>query len=410
MTKNYFAPRPLPLALQALLLLTISLFAISCHSENKKNDDQLLTFDLRELPKTSTVTLSQLGFDDIEYIPLETNDSSVITGTNDIFMPIKIIVGKKFYIVKRHKTLLSFRDNGQFVTRIGTVGRGPNEFTVAHDADVDEKSQQIYLLARWQKKFFVYSENGQLLRTFPLLISPNEFCFYGNRILCYSENHMGDIENSFDLIDSSGLIEKSFPNKYPFKNHDAYGINHENLSYHFYNRLFKKEVYSDTVYEFKNMNFKPHLVIEVGEKLITPKARTEFDGLYLGKNFISPFKLFEFGDYVYYEFMYRIVIPDDILIYSFIGSKKNNFQALIKTDQGIINDLDGGPAIQPRTVKDDNTIIALVDVMQFKKHIASEEFRNSKTKYPEKKIELEKLAASLKETDNPVLVLVRLKK
>ncbi len=39
----------------------------------------------------------------------------------------------------------------------------------------------------------------------------------------------------------------------------------------------------------------------------------------------------------------------------------------------------------------------------------SEEFRNSKLVYPEKKKELEKIAYSLKETDNPVLVLVRLK-
>ncbi len=40
----------------------------------------------------------------------------------------------------------------------------------------------------------------------------------------------------------------------------------------------------------------------------------------------------------------------------------------------------------------------------------SEEFRNSKPVYPEKKRELEKLANSLKETDNPVLILVSLKK
>jgi len=38
------------------------------------------------------------------------------------------------------------------------------------------------------------------------------------------------------------------------------------------------------------------------------------------------------------------------------------------------------------------------------------EFKNSSPEYPEKKKELEKLANTLKETDNPVLVLVRLKK
>jgi len=84
--------------------------------------------------------------------------------------------------------------------------------------------------------------------------------------------------------------------------------------------------------------------------------------------------------------------------------------ALFNTDQGIINDLDGGPDILPKTIKNDNTIIGLVDVLKLKAHISSESFRKSTPKYPEKKKELEKLAKSLKETDNPVLILVSLKK
>jgi len=47
---------------------------------------------------------------------------------------------------------------------------------------------------------------------------------------------------------------------------------------------------------------------------------------------------------------------------------------------------------------------------QIKAHVGTETFINSSPKYPEKKKELEKLANSLKETDNPVLVMVRLKR
>jgi hypothetical protein len=158
------------------------------------------------------------------------------------------------------------------------------------------------------------------------------------------------------------------------------------------------------------MDFKPHLVIEVGEKLITPDDRSKHDGMYIAKNFISQLNLFEFGDYIYYEFIYRFVLPEDVLIYSFIGSKKSNFRALINTGQGIINDLDGGPNILPKTIKDDNTIIAWMDPLKLKAHVASEVLKNSTPKYPEKKKELEKLADNLKETDNPLLVLVKLKK
>ena len=99
-----------------------------------------------------------------------------------------------------------------------------------------------------------------------------------------------------------------------------------------------------------------------------------------------------------------------ILIYSFIGSKKNNYKALINSGQGIVNDLDGGPNILPKTIKDDITIIALVDALQLKTHVSSEAFKNSTPIYPEKKKELEKLANNLKETDNSILILVKLKK
>jgi hypothetical protein len=58
----------------------------------------------------------------------------------------------------------------------------------------------------------------------------------------------------------------------------------------------------------------------------------------------------------------------------------------------------------------DSTMAMYVNVKQLKEHIASNDFKNGLTKYPEKKKELEKLADSLKETDNHILMIVKLKK
>ena len=52
----------------------------------------------------------------------------------------------------------------------------------------------------------------------------------------------------------------------------------------------------------------------------------------------------------------------------------------------------------------------LLFVFNLKVHVSGNEFKNKVNIYPEKKKDLEKLANSLKETDNPVLVLVSLKK
>lgn len=398
-----------------IIILIFVSTGYGCQNVKHVSDSGIVTFDLKELPEISDLKLTDLGFTDIEYFPLETSEQSVISFTDNIFLgptpPIKIVVGEGFYLIQQFNTILKFREDGSFLTKIGTAGRGPEEFTVAHDINFNIEDRNIYLVSGWQKKFNVYSENGEFLRTFQMpLYALTEFSFVDNNILCYGENHMGNIENSYMLLDTNGTVLKGFPNNYPFKNHDAFVLRSENLFYKFNNQLFKKEAYSDTIYVYKEMVFKTHLVIEVGKKLITPDVRSMYNGMDIAKNYIQQLNLFEFGDYIYYDFIYRFALPDVLLTYSFIGSKKNNFQALFNRSEGIINDLDGGPNILPRTVKDDNTIIALVDAVQLKSHVASETFKNSSPKYPEKKKELEKLANSLLETDNPILVLVKLRK
>ncbi|MFZ2338467.1 MAG: hypothetical protein WAW07_01955 [Bacteroidales bacterium] len=151
------------------------------------------------------------------------------------------------------------------------------------------------------------------------------------------------------------------------------------------------------------------MIIDVGKKQVTPKVRSESDMLEINANYIQPMNLLEFGDFIYYALVNKFV-QGDVRLFGYIGSKVGNYQGIFNLGDGINNDLDGGPNILPLTTKDDNTIISLIDAIDLKKHVASEAFRKSKPLYPGKKKELEKLASSLKETDNPVLVLVRLKK
>ena len=393
-------------------MLIISLIIISCQSANNKDKSQIRTFDLKELPKISEIKLSDLGFVDIEYIPLETNEQSAIGRFGLRAVTDRFIVGNSFYIIKQFNAIVKYRDDGSFETRIGTVGRGPTEFQVAHDIDLNKENHKIYLVSGFQEKFNVYSESGEYVKTFKSPFhAPIQFRFDNNEILCYFENLQGNIENSFVVIDTMGRIIKNFPNKYPFSlnKKGGVGVGRENLFYQFNNQLFKKEVYSDTIYVFEDMVFKPHIVIQVGDRLLTPEARAQYDLFYLGENYIRPIHLFEFGDYIYYEYTYRVIPQTNNIRYGFIGSKTNDFRAFINAEQGLINDLDGGPEILPETIKNDKTIISWIDALQLKAHVASESFKNSTPKYPEKKRELEKLAVSLKETDNPVLVLVKMK-
>lgn len=391
-------------------VLFVLVIILSCTRSSTEN--KLITYNLKELPEITNPRLSDLGFDDIKYIPLETKEQGLIERTINISsLGDIILVSDKFIIIKQFNDILKFDGNGKFISQIGTSGRGPNEFQACHDIDIDEDGN-IYFYDGWKKRLFEYSVDGSFLRMIKLPLSGvGNFRTVGKDFLFYNENHFGNIENSFNLIDSCGHIIMPYHNKYPFtrETSDAYGFIHENIFYKYRGILYTKEVYCDTIFSFSNMKFKSHIVIDVGDRAITPKARSEFDGMHLAKNYITPYSLFEFGDYIYYEFRYTFDFSNS-RAYGFIGSKTNKFQALISLETGIINDLDGGPGIVPLTTEDDNTVVSWIDALQLKKYIESDSFKNSTPKYPEKKNELEKLANNLKETDNPVLMRVRLKK
>jgi hypothetical protein len=307
-----------------------------------------------------------------------------------------------------------FRHDGSFVTEVGTKGRGPNEYLSISDIDINPENESIYIAS--VEKFLVYNKNGRFLRTFENLQKGERmsFKFTEDGILCYYFNDFGNIVNSYILIDTMGEAIKYYPNRYPWKR-KVPGVFYqgENIFYKFNNHLFRKEIYCDTIFSFINTEFKPHMVINAGKQRLTPDLRSDFQtssdlSEATFQKYITPYNLFEFGDHIYYEMV--MTLNGSRNLYSFIGSKKDSLRAMYITEQGLTDDLYGGVHFWPRTIINDSTLVSWIEALKLKEYFASNEFKESTPKYPEKKTELEKLAGSLKETDNPILVLVRLKR
>jgi len=81
-------------------MLLSSLLVISCDNSSQKGSKQLPTFDMNNLPKISEVRLTDLGFVDIKYIPLESKEQSYICDLNGIFSSNKLVVGDHFFLFK----------------------------------------------------------------------------------------------------------------------------------------------------------------------------------------------------------------------------------------------------------------------------------------------------------------------
>jgi poly(A) polymerase Pap1 len=73
------------------------------------------------------------------------------------------------------------------------------------------------------------------------------------------------------------------------------------------------------------------------------------------------------------------------------------------------DDIIGGPSLDLNFCSEDKAY-CFVDVLKLKKYTNSIDFINAKVKDPREKQDLKTISESLKETDNPILVVVTLKK
>jgi len=149
---------------------------VGCQAKKNDRGGGMPVYDLKKLTKTTQVSLSELGFIDVLYIPLETVNEGIINKINEIKCD------NASFILHYYNDILKFDANGLLKCRIGKEGRGPGEFITAHEIDFDEITHKIYLVDGWIKRFFVYSGDGKLLRTFNSPFNTTKFILIGDSI------------------------------------------------------------------------------------------------------------------------------------------------------------------------------------------------------------------------------------
>ena len=377
--------------------LILLLVFVGC---TKTGNLHLPSYSIEQFPEPVELKLTELGVYDIQYIPLETN-------TNSLFSYIiNIKSAGNFFYLNISNTILKFDSNGRFVCRVGARGKRTGEYQTCNGYSIHPQTEQIYVLSAWQDKIYIYSSDGKFLKEIPCPQNATDLFCMEDQILCYCNNVSEMVENSFEVIDYEGNTIKEFRNKYKYEaGNIASGFITECFLYMQNGELCSKEVLSDTIFIFRNRQFVPKLVLDRGKKRLAPDARNsgiEEDA----RNkypYITDFDLIEFDDFIYFRCAYKKWLNKLII------QKRPGSQYPVKLVSCFINDIDGGPDVSFTAKKDDQTIISMINAFELKDYILTDKFKSATAQYPERKKELEKLANSLKENDNPVLMLVRLK-
>ena len=177
-----------PITLTTLcLLLAFSLSSCKQSSRNDYSNSELPIIDLEKEYPAKRIDIHEIA--DVEYIPLETTDESLLTSAGEkAVSENQIIVGD--YAPDNHQILI-FDRKGKYIKTINRRGQGPGEYLYFQHFEVDFKAEELYIYSMGTfNKIMVYSLDGEFLRSFAYPNVKDKNCLRFESIYNYNDDYL----------------------------------------------------------------------------------------------------------------------------------------------------------------------------------------------------------------------------
>jgi hypothetical protein len=113
-------------------------------------------------------------FSEYRYIPLETNDNSLIGSISKIIHYDSLLFVGDFI---KTRSIFIFNINGSFIAKVSNLGSGPMEYVRLSDFTINKRDRLIEVLAGDDKKIIKFDFNGRA-------ISEHKVGFLSTAIAC----------------------------------------------------------------------------------------------------------------------------------------------------------------------------------------------------------------------------------
>ncbi len=393
------------------LALTLGLLCMGCST--KKETPQAREVDLSGIWDTPVETrLSEIATD-IEYIPLETTTECLLGDPGSI----KVVVQEKYIAVNSNGIHL-FDRQGKFLRKIGRIGLGPQEYSSSNQFVIDEKGGFIHVLNGNSSRFVTYRITGEFVREIPLAQN-------GSKLILDESGNIGVmfLPNSANLNDSArfewlnpiGEKVKTIP-LYQGRPRDG-GDTYSMMASLFLesNILTFAEAPFDTLYQLTDeQGWKPKWILNTGLGKMPREVWLSIDRWADERHdYRSLILNSESSRYLFFEAENRGKFG--IVIYDKNDAQGRWIPERESADETrfaeVRNDLDGGLPIRMNILNraDGDVFINLFSPLDIITHSKDQPISGSSAIKPGLHEKFMKLAGSLKEDDNPVVMMVRMK-
>lgn len=247
-------------SLRYLLHLSIIVFVLSgCDSRNQN----YIQFEIPEKLNKSNVKRFKVSdiYSNIDGFELDRSAGPIgrvskVLIYNDILYVLDRRYAKKIFA-------FDLLNEGKFLFRIGTIGKGAGEFLMIADFTIDKLTKSLIVVDVRQRKLSYFKLDGTYYDEKKLNFSPIKlFCdsnFY------YFVKYPDDISNNGMIVTDKKmeLVKSFFPsNEYPTT------PNVDSRFIEINNRTFFNYTYCDSIYEIKDGNLRSYLALSSNGKSI----------------------------------------------------------------------------------------------------------------------------------------------
>lgn len=364
-------------------LLTIAILLAGCQKTLNPTDIDIAEA-IENISEEALATSDY--FSETEYIPLETNDLSIIGKAPHV------VVTKDVFIVSSLQQPLKIfnRHTGKYIGDVGSIGEGPKEYIKGSFGEVyfwvDQSTQNIYVLGV-DNNFLVYNNNGHYidrikvnpkynLYSYNFLIEDGEI--WGHNVMhtdkeaasiIYIDGKDNNVQEIMtwetDLMPMDDCIDSSFL----LGNYVAYGghlyilkftDDRKGVSVTGNPSLWKhdgeikiKQAYNDTIYTLSTSGITPHQTLSLGKWHCD-----EADRFQMGTDKISVNYILEGNNYLYFHLCQGLYSSKPEEIYSGFYDKSKQQMSLMKGNK--MRDLSNNQDLSVRAVTPEGGFCALI--------------------------------------------------
>ena len=388
-----------------LALIILTLFFYSC---NSKENQAIKTIDVLSPSGPEIKNLSEIATD-VQYIPLETSPEALLRFVNYLKA-----TNNKFYI-NTVREILCFDNSGKFLYKLDQQGRGPNEYVYLSDYDIKPEKNLMIVLTRGKLYFYNETDTGlAMLKQLDLKLQP-QYCDFlpdQDNILLSFTTSTGENKYQCVCITPEGDTLFKRPNFYSFTRNSkvVMGFSSDNIINKYDGTIRTKGFLNDTMFTInKDNEFVPYMILNTGGKSMTTDFLANVpppdmnSGTSPAAAYLHLSEVLEVEKYLFYKYSYQKGVTWGVYDKSTGQTHPFDGKELLK------DDISGGINIEPKFACN-GLIYSWTDALKFKTHMSGDEFRKAEVKNPTRKAELEKLAESVKEDDNHLLIVITPKK